>query len=117
MSQGISYFGIAFTDFIGDAVISKSISSNTARFTPCNADLLTQGCTYCSSASVCLGCSTAENYVFLSANSSCIAAPGYYLLWVSATSNSVEACNSSIPGCLTCSSGTVCTECDVLANY
>ena len=79
VNNGISYMGVVFTDFIGDVVITKSIQLNVNSFTPCDASLLSQGCTYCSTATQCLGCSALNNYLFNSANSTCSAAPGYYL--------------------------------------
>ena len=117
ISQGFSYLGIVFTDFIGETVIAKSISLNTGKFTPCPAALLTQGCTYCSNSGQCLGCNTTTNYVYDAATFSCLAAPSFYLDWTTASINSALACNSSIPGCQLCTSASVCTSCDVLANY
>lgn len=79
VSQGFSYLGIVFTDFLGDAVLAKSVSLNTGKFTPCPTTLLTQGCTYCSSTAQCLGCNSTQNYVYIPSNYSCGAATGYYL--------------------------------------
>jgi hypothetical protein len=117
LSQGYTYLGIVFTDFIGDQVITKAISVNTGKFTPCPATYITQGCSYCSSTAQCLGCNTTLNYLYNSANSSCIAANGYYLSWTAPTVNTALLCDTAMAGCLSCLSATVCTQCDVINHY
>jgi hypothetical protein len=116
-ANSITYLGIIFTDFIGDVVLQKAISMNAGKFVPCPSSLLTQGCTYCTSAGVCLGCNTTNNYLFDASTSSCLAAVGYYLQWSNATVNQPVVCSSPMLGCLECTSDTVCTKCDILANY
>ena len=90
--QGIGYTGIIFTDFIGEVILTNVIAMNGNRFQPCSADLISQGCTYCQSSTTCKGCNTTENYIYLTSNSSCAAADGYYLLWNTATSNTPTLC-------------------------
>jgi hypothetical protein len=117
VNQGYTYLGIVFTDFIGDDVISKSVSLNVGKFTPCPLDQTTQGCSYCTNTGQCLGCNTTLNYVYNPSNYSCLAASGYYLFWNTSTVNTPITCNSSMAGCITCLSQTVCTLCDLLAHY
>jgi len=116
-SKSITYTGIVFTDFIGDDIITKSISMNMGKFVPCPTAQITQGCSYCSNTGQCLGCNTTLHYLYNSANFSCLAASGYYLFWTNATANTPTLCNIPMPGCLTCSSDNVCLTCDVLAHY
>jgi len=116
-SQAYTFYGIVYTDFVGDLLLQKFVSSNTGKFVPCPATLLTQGCTYCSSTGQCLGCNTTINYIYNSPNSSCLAANGYYLSWSTATDNIPVICSNPMLGCLSCLSSTVCTLCDTFANY
>ena len=78
-SQGISYLGIAFTDFLGDVALSHTVGLNSNRFQVCSNDLKSQGCTYCSGTGQCLGCNTILNYLYISSSFSCGASVGYYL--------------------------------------
>ena len=98
-ANSITYLGIVFTDFIGDVVLQKAISMNAGKFVPCPSTQLAQGCTYCTSTGVCLGCNTTNNYLFDSVTSSCFAAVGYYLQWSTVTANQPLICNSSMLGC------------------
>jgi hypothetical protein len=99
-SNSLKYLGIVFTDFLGDPLLQKAMSLNVDKFTPCPSTLLTQGCTFCSSTGQCLGCNTTNHYVYLSASSSCSAAVGFYIDWVSATSNVAVNCSTPLIGCL-----------------
>lgn len=117
VSQSYSFLGIVFTDFVGESIISKTISLNVGKFTPCPSTLLTQGCTYCSSTAVCLGCNTTTNYVYISSNNTCAAADGFYLVWSAPTVNSAVSCSIPLIGCLKCLSDAQCTQCDVIGNY
>lgn len=117
IAQNYNYLGIIFTDFLGDDVLARGISLNTGKFTPCPLNLITQGCTYCSSSSQCLGCNSTTHYLYLSSNFSCAADTGYFLNWTAATVNEATQCSAPMPGCLACSSSVFCVECDILANY
>ena len=105
--------GIFFTDFAGDILISSSIAKNSALFGKCTSTQISQGCTACSTAGLCIACNDLLHYIFDSATSSCLAASGYYLN----TTFIPELCNSVMIGCLQCSSATTCTLCDTFLNY
>jgi len=115
VSQNYKYLGIIFTDFMGDQLLNKVISVNTGKFAPCPSILLTQGCTYCTSVGLCLGCNTTVNYVY--SPNTCSAKSGFYLNWINSTLNTVVSCSIAMAGCLICSSSTVCTLCDTFSNY
>lgn len=117
VNNNIKYLGIIFTDFIGDVVVQKALGLNVGNFVPCPANLLTEGCTYCSSIGQCLGCNTTVHYLYDTVTKTCIADLGYYLFWNSTNVNVPILCNIPMIGCLQCSSGTVCTLCDSFANY
>lgn len=78
-NNGISYMGIVFTDFAGDTLISSSIAKNLNLFGKCTPTQLTQGCTACSTAGICISCNDLLHYLFDSATSTCLAEVGYYL--------------------------------------
>ncbi len=84
-SNNLKYLGIVFTDFLGEPMLQKAMSLNVGKFTPCPTTLLTQGCTFCSSTGQCLGCNATNHYTYVSASSTCSAAVGFYLDWLSAT--------------------------------
>lgn len=112
-NNNIAYWGIVFTDFAGDVLISTAISKNGALFGKCTPTQISQGCTACSTAGLCIACNTLLHYVFNAGTSSCVAEVGYYL-------NSTfvpELCSGVMPGCLECSSATTCTLCDTFLNY
>lgn len=117
LNNNLTYMGVVFTDFIGDDVITRTINLNKGKFVPCPATQITQGCSYCSSTGQCLGCNTTSKYVYNSVNSSCLAAAGYYLAIINSTANTPTLCSTAIPGCLSCSSSTLCLTCDILAHY
>lgn len=112
-ANGFSYLGIVFTDFAGDVLISNFISLNGNLFGKCSATQVANGCTSCSTAGACLSCDDMLHYTFNAATSACDAAVGYYL-------NSTfipNLCSAAMPGCLECSSASVCTRCDTFLNY
>lgn len=78
-SNGFSFWGIIFTDFAGDTLISTAISKNAALFGKCSVGQLSQGCTACSTAGLCIACNDILHYVFDAATSTCKAATGYFL--------------------------------------
>lgn len=117
VNNNIKYLGIVFTDFLGDPLLQKAIGTNVGQFTPCPSTLLTQGCTFCSSTGTCLGCNSTLHYLYDSVAASCLADKGYYLAWSSPTVNLPTSCGIPMIGCLECSSDTVCTLCDSIANY
>jgi hypothetical protein len=77
--NGISYMGIVFIDFPGDTLISSAIAKNANLFGKCTLTQLSQGCTACSTAGVCVSCNDILNYLLDTTTSTCIAASGYYL--------------------------------------
>lgn len=111
--NNIAYWGIVFTDFAGDVLISTAIARNGALFGKCTAGQLALGCTACSTAGLCIACNGGLHYVFDAATSGCLAESGYYL---NATSIP-ELCSTAMIGCLQCSSSTACTLCDTFLNY
>jgi 1-phosphatidylinositol phosphodiesterase len=77
--NGISYMGIVFIDFPGDTLISSAIAKNANLFGKCNVTQLSQGCTACSTAGICVSCNDLLHYLLDTTTSTCIAASGYYL--------------------------------------
>ena len=99
-NNNLRYLGIVFTDFVGDVVIQRAVGMNVGKFTPCPSAQLSQGCTYCTSTGQCLGCNSTNHYIFVTANSSCAAAPGFYLDWPNSTANVAVNCSIAMIGCL-----------------
>jgi hypothetical protein len=106
--------GIVYTDFFGDDLLIKFISSNNGgKYLKCTATQVSQGCNLCSSAGICLSCNVLLNYALDSVNNICVAATGYYLN----SSYYPVACNITMPGCLQCTSDIDCTQCDTYNHY
>jgi hypothetical protein len=112
-ANGIFYMGIVFIDFAGDVLISSAIAKNANMFGKCTVTKISQGCTACSTTGVCISCNDMLHYLLDTTTSTCIAASGYYLN----ASYIPELCSIAMPGCLDCTSATVCTICDTFLNY
>lgn len=94
VNNGIKRAGWFFTNFPGDALITKSTGINYGKWIPCTVLQESQGCTSCSALGVCLSCNSTLGYLYDTATKTCVAAPGYYM-----ASPQPLLCNGSIFGC------------------
>lgn len=114
VNKGYTYTGIVYTDFYGDDLMKMILGKNLVNFPKCTVTQVTQGCTLCQAGTgICLKCNTNVGYVYDSVNKICLAQVGYFL---NSTYYPV-LCSTPIPGCLECTSATVCTKCDVISHY
>ncbi len=95
-ANGYNYLGIVFIDFPGDVLISSFIAKNGNLFGKCTVTQLSQGCTACSTAGICIACNDLLHYIFDPLTSTCLAEVGYYLN----TTSVPNLCSLAMPGCL-----------------
>lgn len=114
VSQNLAYTGIIYTDLYGDDLLKKVVGNNVATYAKCTLTQTSQGCTLCAlGTGTCLKCNTLMGYIYDAATTTCLAKVGYYL----DASYIPQLCSLAMPGCLECSSATVCTKCDTIMNY
>lgn len=113
VNSNFNFMGIFFTDFFGDDLIKKAISTTTEMFGKCTDVQVSEGCTVCSKAGDCLVCDAAAHYVYNPSTLLCDAETGYYL----DASYIPVPCSDAMAGCEICDSSIVCTKCDTYAHY
>lgn len=79
----------------------------------CTPLQISRGCESCSMLGTCLSCNVAQHYVYNPLTYECDAASGYFL----DMSFFPQLCSTTLEGCLTCSSSSVCTACATGLNY